>query len=216
MFYVVLLLMVSGFLALRLYSVLGKRTGHEQSLPKPRDARAPVTAPVVPRTGEALAEPRNAPPANVEAAAATGLRAIIAAEPGFDVNQFLAGAQSAYRMVLEAFWAADDEKLAWLAVPEVAQAFGAAIATRTEAGHRLDNRLVAIEHATVMDAALDSGFARVTVRFDAVIAAVTRDVDGQVIAGSTTDAVDSHDIWTFARTLKHSDVNWKLADTDEA
>jgi predicted lipid-binding transport protein (Tim44 family) len=31
-----------------------------------------------------------------------------------------------------------------------------------------------------------------------------------------TDAVDTHDVWTFTRTLKSSDPNWKLADTDEA
>ncbi len=215
MFYVVLLFMVAAFLALRLYSVLGKRTGHEQQpLPKATEVRAPVASPVVARAVDATGE-RPAPPANIEPAAANGLRAIIAGEAGFDVNQFLAGAQSAYRMVLEAFWAADAEKLAWLAEPDVAAAFGEAIAARTEAGHRLDNRLVSIEHATVVDAALDGRLARIGVRFDAVIAAVTRDVDGQVIAGSTTDAVETHDVWTFARTLKSSDPNWKLADTDE-
>ena len=53
-------------------------------------------------------------------------------------------------------------------------------------------------------------------RFDADIAAVTRDAEGQVIAGSLTDAVETHDVWTFARTLKSGDPNWKLADTDEA
>ena len=40
MFYVVLLAMVAAFLALRLYSVLGKRTGHEQQpLPRAADDR---------------------------------------------------------------------------------------------------------------------------------------------------------------------------------
>jgi predicted lipid-binding transport protein (Tim44 family) len=54
------------------------------------------------------------------------------------------------------------------------------------------------------------------VRFDADIAAVTRDGEGNGLAGSRTDAVETHDVWTFARTLKSSDPNWKLADTDEA
>ena len=52
-------------------------------------------------------------------------------------------------------------------------------------------------------------------RFDADIAAVTRDAEGQVVAGSLTDAVETHDLWTFSRTLKSRDPNWKLADTDE-
>ena len=36
------------------------------------------------------------------------------------------------------------------------------------------------------------------------------------VVGTLTDAVETHDVWTFARTLKSSDPNWKLADTDEA
>ena len=58
--------------------------------------------------------------------------------------------------------------------------------------------------------------ARITVRLDADIAAVTRDAEGNVIAGSLTDAVDTHDVWTFSRTLKSDDPNWKLSETDEA
>ena len=53
-------------------------------------------------------------------------------------------------------------------------------------------------------------------RFDADIAAVTRDGEGHVVAGSTSDAVETHDVWTFVRQVKTADPNWILADTDEA
>lgn len=214
MFYVVLLGMVAGFLALRLYMVLGKRTGHEQPLPKPAEDRAPIT--VLPRPIETPGESRELFSRNIAPRAETGLRAIVAAEPGFDVARFLEGAQSAYRMILEAYWSGDEEQLGWLAEDDVRAAFVAAIAERAEAGHTLENRLVTIERAAITDATLTGKAARITVRFDADIAAVTRDRDGVVVAGSMTDAVETHDIWTFARTLKSSDPNWKLADTDEA
>ena len=68
----------------------------------------------------------------------------------------------------------------------------------------------------ITSAQVDGRDARIVVRFDADIAAVTRDAEGNVVAGSTSDAVETHDVWTFARTLKSSDPNWKLADTDEA
>ncbi len=216
MFYVVLLAMVAAFLALRLYSVLGKRTGHEQQ-PLPRAAEdRPATTIVTPRTIDATAETREPATRNIEPRAEAGLRAIVGGEPGFDVAQFLGGAQAAYRMTLEAFWAGDETTLAELSQPDVAHAFGEAIAGRREAGETLENRLISIERAVISDAALDGREARITVRFDADIAAVTRDADGQVIAGSLTDAVETHDVWTFSRTLKSSDPNWKLADTDEA
>ena len=213
MFYVILLAMVAGFLALRLYSVLGKRTGHEQPLPRAADERAPVA--LVKRTIAAVPEAREIANRNIEARAEPGIRAIVAAEPGFDVGQFLEGAQAAYRMVLEAFWRGDEATLERLVEDDVRSAFGSAIAARREAGETLDNRLVSIERAMIADAALDGREARVGVRFDADIAAVTRDAEGNVVAGSLTDAVETHEVWTFARTLRSADPNWKLADTDE-
>lgn len=215
MFYVVLLAMVAGFLALRLYSVLGKRTGHEQQ-PLPRTAEDRPASLAVPRTIDVTPEVREPANRNIEPRAEAGLRAIVAGEQGFDVSRFLEGAQAAYRMTLEAFWRGDEAELRELATDEVADAFGEAIAQRREAGETLDNRLVSIERAMIADAALTGREARITVRFDADIAAVTRDAEGHVIAGSLVDAVETHDVWTFARTLRSNDPNWKLADTDEA
>ncbi len=214
MFYVILLAMVAGFLALRLYSVLGKRTGHEQTPLKPAEER--VAAPAMTRTIDVTPEPREAAPRAVETGAEKGLRALVAADPSFDVGQFLEGAKSAYRMILEAFWKGDRETLGFLCTPEIRDEFIAAIDEREERGEVLDNRLVAIERAVITETATDNGAGFITIRFDADIAAVTRDKDGSVIAGSLTDAVETHDEWTFTRALKASDPNWKLSDTDEA
>ncbi len=215
MFYVIILGMVAAFLALRLYSVLGKRTGHDaRPLVRAADERGlPLT---VPRAPEPQAEPRDAAPKPIEPRAEQGLRAIVAGEPGFDVSRFLDGAQAAYRMTLEAFWRGDEGALGDLCVPDVRDAFAAAIATRREAGETLDNRLVRIDRAQIVETQVQGKEARITVRFDADIAAVTRNAEGEMVAGTMTDAVETHDVWTFARTLKSNDPNWKLADTDEA
>lgn len=214
MLYVILFAMVAGFLALRLYSVLGKRTGHEQTLPKPAEERvAPAT---MPRTIDVTPEVRESGGRPIDAGAETGLRAVIAADAGFDVGQFLEGSKSAYRMILEAFWKGDEETLNWLVEDDVRAGFAEAIRQREAAGHTLDNRLVAIERATIVDASVEGKNARISVRFDADIAAVTRDAGGNVVAGSLSDAVETHDIWTFARKLRSDDPNWKLVETDEA
>lgn len=214
MFYVILFAMVAAFLALRLYSVLGKRTGHEQALPKPAEER--VGPAPMPRTIDVTPEVREPGNRSIEPSAETGLRAVVAADSSFDVARFLEGAKSAYRMILEAFWKGDEETLAWLVEDDVRNAFAEAIAQRAEAGHVLDNRLVAIERAVIADASVEGKLARITVRFDADIAAVTRDQDGNVVAGSLSDAVETHDVWTFARRLRSDDPNWKLVETDEA
>ena len=214
MFYVVLLAMVAAFLALRLYSVLGKRGGHEQPLPRAAEDRVP--APAMPRPVDAASEVREPAVRPFEGAAESGLRTIVQAEPGFDVARFVEGAKGAYRMVLEAFWRGDEQALRTLVTDDVFASFSQAIADRREAGHVLDNRLVTIERAMISAASVQNGEARITVRFDADIAAVTRDAEGQVIAGSTSDAIETHDVWTFVRTVRSTDPNWLLADTDEA
>ncbi len=214
MFYVILFAMIAGFLALRLYSVLGKRTGHEQPLPKPAEER--VAPAPLPRTIDVKPEVRETGGRTIEAGAENGLRAVVSADSNFDVAQFLEGAKAAYRMILEAYWKGDEETLGWLAEEDVRNAFGEAIRARKEAGHVLDNRLIAIERAMISEAVVEGKTARITVRFDADIAAVTRDQDGNVIAGSLSDAVETHDVWTFARNLRSDDPNWKLVETDEA
>jgi len=118
-------------------------------------------------------------------------------------------------MILEAFWRGDQAALANLVGDEVRESFAHAIADREEAGHKLDNRLVAIERAVIEEARLEGRTASITVRFDSDIAAVTRDREGEVIAGSLTDAVSAHDIWTFRRTLGSGNPNWLLVETDE-
>jgi predicted lipid-binding transport protein (Tim44 family) len=212
---IVLLALVALFVGLRLYAVLGRRTGHEQQ-PILRPAESPaVTEAAAPVTDLAPERPDTAGLV-YEEPAAPGLRAIVAADSSFDVGRFLEGAQSAYRMILEAFWKGDREELRHLVSGHVLTAFEQAVDEREAEGHRLDNRLVAIERTIIEDARLTGRTAEIDIRFDADIAAVTRDKDGNVIAGSLSDAIPTHDVWTFRRDLKSQDPNWQLVETDEA
>jgi predicted lipid-binding transport protein (Tim44 family) len=205
--------MVAVFVGLRLYAVLGKRTGHEQQpVTRPDAAPGAEPAPVI----DLVPERTETTGFAYEEKAAPGVRAIVSADPSFDVARFLEGAQGAYRMILEAFWKGERDELAYLTGGDVRAAFEQAIADRDAAGHRLDNRLIAIERAIIVDAELQGRDASISVRFDADIAAITRDETGEVVAGSLTDAVVTHDIWTFRRTLGSADPNWLLVETDEA
>jgi predicted lipid-binding transport protein (Tim44 family) len=211
---IVLLAMIALFVGLRLYAVLGTRTGHEQQpVIRPEPAAEKPRAQVAADLSANAAEPTGFA---YEQGAAAGIRAIIAADPNFDVARFIEGAQAAYRMVLEAFWKGDREELAFLTSDKVRAAFETAIAEREAAGHVLDNRLVAIERAAIEDARLNDKVAEVEVRFDAFVAAVTRDKDGVLVGGSMSDAVPANDIWTFQRDLKSRDPNWRLVETEEA
>ena len=144
-----------------------------------------------------------------------GLREITAADRRFDLLSFLEGAKAAYGMVLEAFWRGDKEELKQLCDDDVYQSFAAAIDAREAAGETLENRLIRIEDTVVQAASLDGRTARIAVSFVADIASVIRNKDGNVVAGSLDDAIESRDVWTFSRIVDSADPDWLLDETDE-
>lgn len=212
---IVILALVALFIGLRLYSVLGERTGHEQQ---------PILRPA---ESDARAEPRVDRPAPTQPSASDsaelafiptagpGVRAILAADPTFDVARFLEGAKSAYRLILESFWKGELDALRPHVDDHVFETFSAAVEQRKADGLKIDNRLVAIDQAVISEASLERQSATVTVRFEADIAAVTRNAEGEVVAGSLSDAVQIRDLWTFRRDLSSRDPNWLLIETDE-
>ena len=212
---IVILALVALFIGLRLYAVLGERTGHEQQpILKPADPDARVEPRLAPQSAASTAPADEAAMAYLPTAG-PGVRAILAADPAFDVARFLEGAQSAYRMVLEAYWKDDLETVRPFVDDNVYQAFASAVEARAADGLKIDNRLVAVEQALIAEATLERTVAIITVRFEADIAAVTRNREGEVVAGSLSDAVQTRDLWTFRRDIKPNDPNWLLIETDE-
>ncbi|TCD01907.1 Tim44 domain-containing protein [Erythrobacteraceae bacterium CFH 75059] len=213
---IVILAMIAAFLGLRLYSVLGRRAEHgEEVVPRRMEARDAEKAPARDHVAAPAASAPAAGAVDTAPQAEAGIRAIAAADGQFDLLRFLEGAKGAYAMVLEAFWKGDRDALRDLCADDVYAGFVNAIDEREAAGESLDNRLIRIEDATVQDARLEGRMAHVTVLFVADVAAVTRDRDGNVVAGSLNDAVESRDLWTFTRDVSSDDPAWLLSETDQ-
>lgn len=211
---IVILALVALFIGLRLYAVLGERAGHEQPILKPADPEARLDQPVHAAPREA-AKASDASDLAYLPMAGPGVRALLAADPSFDVARFLEGAAAAYRLILESFWKGELDAIKPHVAPHVFETFASAVEQRAKDGHTLDNRLVAIEPPVIAEAAVDNGVATVTVRFEADIAAITRNAEGEVVAGSMSDAVQTRDRWTFRREIGARDPNWILIETDE-
>ena len=211
---IVILALVALFIGLRLYAVLGERTGHEQPILKPADPDARLDTPLSAPPREAAKSQDSGDLAYLPMAG-PGVRALLAADPSFDVARFLEGAGAAYRLILESFWKGDVDAIKPHVAPHVFETFANAVEQRAKDGHKLDNRLVALDPPVIAEAAVENGAAIVTVRFEADIAAVTRNAEGEVIAGSMSDVVQTRDRWTFRRDLQSRDPNWFLIETDE-
>ena len=213
---IVLLAMVAAFLGLRLYSVLGRRAEQEEE-PVPQRFESDDKPAGIPRAAMPIAPAAPRPPEleGVMPAVERGLREIASADSKFNIAQFLEGARGAYRMILEAFWTGDREALRELCDDDVYAGFAAALDARKEAGETIESKLIRIEETRIHSASLDGKTARIALLFVSDIASVTRDRDGNVVAGSLDDAIETRDVWTFARNTNARDPNWLLDETDE-
>lgn len=200
---------LSAFIAYRLYSVLGARTGRERTRDveglqrarrrdetdaKPEEPVAPVALPPV----SAAAEP------------------LRAADPAFDERSFLDGAKSAYELIVEAFAAGDLKSVRRFLGPSVFDAFRSAVAARESAGHRSDLKFVGIESASIASSRVEDGNMVAVADFTSNQVRTTYDKDGAVIAGDPTRIDRVKDRWTFSRALGSTDPNWMLIATGGA
>ncbi len=217
---IIIIAMFAGFIILRLRSVLGRRTGNER--PPPGDAASRNPDPqknngdiqTLPGAGHAadMAED-NILRFDANPAVRDGLRAISRTDSGFDPNQFLAGAKSAYEMILNAFWDGRLEDVKPYLGADVLSGFEGAVRSREAAGQQVENRILEVTRSEIIEAGMNGRIAEIAVRFVSDIIAVTRDAEGRVVEGDESDSIEIDYIWTFARDSRNRDPNWALVKT---
>ncbi|MGB0631478.1 MAG: Tim44/TimA family putative adaptor protein [Alphaproteobacteria bacterium] len=214
---IVLFAMVAAFLVLRLRSVLGKRTGHEQPRQDPmsqrnQDAEADGNVVELPnRNSDAVADPTA--DLDPDDPLATGIAEICAADDTFDPGGFANGARGAFEMIVQGFAEGDRDNLKMLLADDVYENFEAAISEREEADETLETTIIGIKSSDVIEAAMDGKHAMVTVKFVSEQVNVTRDSEDRIIDGDPNQVTEITDIWTFSRDTKSRDPNWKLVET---
>jgi predicted lipid-binding transport protein (Tim44 family) len=226
---------IAIFVVWKLRSVLGTRNGAERppidpgagANLGPNGANSPkpmgqvVRLPSAPRDGVA---PTAATPfdpagrwkgfADAGTKVAAGLDAIAAADSSFSPDGFLAGARSAYEMIVTAFAKGDRATLGNLLAPEVLDNFSKAIEARNARNETMETTLVSIDSAAFEDARVIGRTAQITVRFAAKLISHTRDRTGAVTEGSADAVADHLDIWTFSRDTGSRNPNWQLSATE--
>lgn len=197
---------LSAFVAYRLFSVLGARTGHEQT----RDVEGLQRARNTAENHDAPQRARELPPVS---AGATALRE---ADPEFDERQFLDGARVAYEMIVEAFAAGDLKSIRRFLSPSVYEAFKAAVSAREEGGRTSELKFVGIDAASIASSEVSENQMIAVTDFSSNQVRVTYDRAGEVVDGDANRIDLVKDRWTFARALGSNDPNWLLIATGGA
>ncbi len=211
--------MIAAFLVLRLRSVLGRRDGHEGGHQDPflRHRSQEQTGDKVvhlPDRSDISPDVESPTPGDdANLTLANGISQIKKADSRFDIQEFLTGARMAFEMILGAFAAGDTAQLKPLVSSEVFANFAMAIKGREDSGEVLDDTLVGIRSADIVEAYMENHDAHITVKFVSEQVSVVRNGDGAVIEGDPDAITEVTDFWTFAHGTKSRDPNWILVAT---
>ena len=188
---IILLAMIAGFIILRLRSILGKKTGHEEKIysgysEKFQDFKKQKT---------------QSPP--------TILKDKLEGE---NKRQFLKGAELAYETILTAFAKGDQKKLKSLLTSDMASSFEEAIKQRQSNNIKSELTFIGIKETNLekFERVKNNFFA--TIKFVSEIISVKRDKDNKIIEGNPDKIKIVTDHWKFTKTTISQNPNWYLSE----
>ncbi len=199
---IVLFATIAALVGVRLYMVLGRRSEDEPAIPPAsnRQFGPPTTSPLdeeeVVFTGPGSAV----------------LEAIRADDGVFHPDDFLSGAVQAYAMISESFAKGDRETLRGLLSEPVFNTWSDAITEREQAGRTQFFELKSMEAASIDDAELENGVARIDVEFEADIITYIKDSSGELLDGDPDLSRRVREIWSFERPIKTDRPDWTLVE----
>ena len=209
--------LVAVFVAYRLYSVLGRRTGnertHDDQLRLPDGAQPNPKAPPAKDNVVSLPERHGTSAVGSGSPLARALLDVKLADRNFDSERFLGGARAAYEMVVTAFAHGERDTLRPLLSDEVFEAFDKAISLREGKKERVDFTFLSLKSARITGAEMKGRLAEITVTFESEVMMAGYDPNGTLVEGDPATPRQVTEIWTFARDTHSGDPNWMLIAT---
>lgn len=203
---------IAVFLFLRLKDVLGSRDGFEPKInpEKPNSTKAPAFEVI-----EGGLDPDITDHVEMDSPAGQAFVKMKKSETDFSVNEFLDGARQAYEMILMAFEADDLKTLKQFLAVDVYDSFASVIASRQEAGYKVNATFVGVREMKVVGAKFGeaNNVGEITMRFVGEVVSYVEDSDGKIIEGNRDVIKRQADTWSFARKFGNNDPNWELVAT---
>ena len=189
---IILLAMIAGFIILRLRSILGRKTGHEDK--------------IYPGFSEKKFEEFNKQ--QEVKFKKKNLNELEAEEK----EKFIRGAEIAYETIITAFAKGDKKSLKGLLTPRMATNFNQAISERDDKGVKSELTFIGMKESNLekYEKIQDNIYA--TVKFVSDIISVKKDKNNNVIEGNSDRIKTVTDHWKFSKKVTSSSPNWYLAE----
>ena len=189
---IILLAMIAGFIILRLRSILGRKTGHEDK--------------IYPRFSEKKFEEfKKQHDVKFEKRDSKELE-------GKERENFIRGAEVAYETIITAFAKGDKKSLKELLTPRMATNFNQAISEREDKGIKSELTFIGMKESNLekYEKIQDNIFA--TVKFVSDIISVKKDKNNNVVEGNPDRIKTVTDHWKFSKKVSSNSPNWYLAE----
>ena len=187
---IILLVMIAGFIFLRLRGILGKRTGFDGKVPKQFDKiLKEAVIKQVPKNEETFDES--------------------------DQKEFIKGAKIAYETIITDF--SDNDNILTTSKPllnnEIYNQFNEALKERNARGYYAEITFIGINSATIKEHKKLDKILNVTVEFIAEVITCIKDKDKKIISGDPDKIKKIYDTWVFSRDITSVNPNWQLVNT---
>ena len=188
---IILLAMIAGFIILRLRSILGRKTGHEDK--------------IYPGFAEKKFEEFKKQKVNLKKFDSTNLE-------GEEKEQFLKGAEIAYETIIKSFAKGDKKSLKDLLTKEMSLNFDRAIAERESKGIRSELTFISMKESKLEKYEKVQNNIFATVKFVSEIISVKKDKEEKIIDGNPDRIKTVIDEWKFTKTSMSKSPNWYLSE----
>jgi predicted lipid-binding transport protein (Tim44 family) len=230
---IILFAMIALFLAIRLRSVLGRRDGNDPVSKRELETdknNSSKTQNVIELTDVNKVKKKNSSKDEDANDNVTNLEPVLHEnldqtpmtqelskledlDASFTSENFVVGARVAFEMILKSFAAGDTETLKNLLSNEVYSNFDSVIKEREREGHLVEDTLVGITTAELVEVYLNDQDANITVKFTSDQIKVCYDKDQKILDGDPKTVIVVTDFWTFSRDLRNNNPNWTLVAT---
>ena len=189
---IILLAMIAGFIILRLRSILGRKTGHEDKIYRGF-------------TEKKFEDFQKKQEVKFKKSNSDNLE-------GEEKVKFIEGAEIAYETIITSFAKGDKKTLKSLLTPEMTNNFDLAIADREKQGIKSELTFIGMKESSLEKYEKIQNNIYATVKFVSDIISVKKDNSDKVIEGNPDRIKTVTDQWRFTKKVSSSSPNWYLAE----
>ena len=191
---------IAVFLILRLKNILGTKTGVDDPDVSKEQSTKRFSSIVPLKT-------------NINETSTTEIQKILKVDPQFNVDDFLAGSEMFFKMVLECFVNGNIDNIEEYTKPSVLKSFKNAINDRIQEKEIEIIELSSIKKHEVLSASITKTSIKIRVLFETFQIRALMDKDKKIIDGDKDNEILVKDEWVFERKINTNNQNWVLIET---